>query len=602
MRLKSFYGQDTKSVMNAIKHSLGEEAIIISTRQESDGRVRITAAIDEKSQSQKTKTQPELFDTKDHLSLIEEQFYYHGIPLDITEFLLDKIADFPSRDPGLAISSAFESSFHFDPLYLGTDANKTLPLLFIGQPGAGKTSTICKLATKAKLLDKSVSIITLDTVRAGAVDQLEHIAKLLDIDLLSLEDFACLDAAIDVYSHSDLILIDSPGLNPFSEADRQIYQSLISEIEIDPHFIMAAGGDPYEAQEISACFSEIGAKKMLMTKLDITRRYGSLISSACMQNISLTNYSNTPQITEDLPAFTPIMLTQLLFPNLSSEIKKKVTELKHKETSPMVSNQKPSLAHPPKTIAIASGKGGVGKTWFSITLAHAMSKAGLKVLLFDGDLGLANVDIQLGLMPERDLNSVISGKTSLINAITPYKEGGFDILAGHSGSGSLAALPPQKLARLKEDLFHIAKGYDLLLLDLGAGIDRPVRQFSATADMIIVLTTDEPTALTDAYAFLKLTHSTNPDTIYEVVVNQAKSRSEGEKTYEAIKKSCISFLDFAPPLGGVIRQDSHVRDTIRYQTPILTRHPGCEAAQDMITLTNDLIHKIDEWELVDNVA
>src|ERR1700679_2054890 len=116
--------------------------------------------------------------------------------------------------------------------------------------------------------------------------------------------------------------------------------------------------------------------------------------------------------------------------------------------------------HCKNMIAIASGKGGVGKTWFAITLCHALAKRKKKVLLFDGDLGLANVDIQLGLTPDRDLGAVIEGSSSLGNAVVKYKEGGFDILAGRSGSGSLAMLPSQKLFDLRNDLITLARNYD----------------------------------------------------------------------------------------------------------------------------------------------
>src|SRR6185312_6804108 len=123
----------------------------------------------------------------------------------------------------------------------------------------------------------------------------------------------------------------------------------------------------------------------------------------------------------------------------------------------------------------------VGKTWFAITLCHALAKKKKKVLLFDGDLGLANVDIQLGLTPDRDLGGVIEGTSTLPGAVLRYAEGGFDILAGRSGSGNLATLPVQKLSDLRNDLMALARGYDQVVVDLGAGVDRSVRQMAGPA-------------------------------------------------------------------------------------------------------------------------
>ena len=128
-----------------------------------------------------------------------------------------------------------------------------------------------------------------------------------------------------------------------------------------------------------------------------------------------------------------------------------------------------------KLIAVASGKGGVGKTWFAVTLAHALANQGRKILLFDGDLGLANVDIQLGLMPKRDLGSVLDGEIALKGALLTYEDGGFDILAGRSGTGSLANLSAQRLAELVIELEKLAVDYDHVVVDLGAGIERTIR-------------------------------------------------------------------------------------------------------------------------------
>ena len=118
------------------------------------------------------------------------------------------------------------------------------------------------------------------------------------------------------------------------------------------------------------------------------------------------------------------------------------------------------------TLAVASGKGGVGKTWFSITLAHALSMMGQRSLLFDGDLGLANVDIQLGLMPKRDLGAVLGGTISLKRATEHFGDGGFDVIAGRSGSGNLATLPTHHLVELQQELVSVTKDYDRVIFDL----------------------------------------------------------------------------------------------------------------------------------------
>ncbi|CAA7611689.1 Site-determining protein [Candidatus Terasakiella magnetica] len=240
-------------------------------------------------------------------------------------------------------------------------------------------------------------------------------------------------------------------------------------------------------------------------------------------------------------------------------------------------------------IAVASGKGGVGKTWFAITLSHALARAGQRVLLFDGDLGLANVDIQLGLMPKTDLGSVVAGRLTLNQALVNYPEGGFDVIAGRSGSGTLANIPLSRLQMLGDDLALLAGGYDRVVVDLGAGVEKTTRNFSQQAGTIMVVTTDEPTSLTDAYAFIKVTHMERPGTDMRVVVNMANSTREGERIYNTLLKACEGFLKISPQLAGVIRRDLKVREAIRNQTPIMTRSPNAEAAADVEAIVQRLI-------------
>lgn len=240
-------------------------------------------------------------------------------------------------------------------------------------------------------------------------------------------------------------------------------------------------------------------------------------------------------------------------------------------------------------VAIASGKGGVGKTWFSITLSHALAKAGRRTLLFDGDLGLANVDIQLGLTPDRDLGGVITGRIGLAQAATHFEEGGFDIVAGRSGTGSLATLPAQRLAQLGSEIVEVARQYDQVVLDLGAGLDRTVRLLAASAGTTLVITTPEPTALTDAYAYIKVTHADEPTADLRVVVNMATNAAEGQRTYGTLLKACQGFLKISPPLAGIVRRDKKVAECIRRQSPLLTKYPASEAAQDIEGVVDRLL-------------
>lgn len=240
-------------------------------------------------------------------------------------------------------------------------------------------------------------------------------------------------------------------------------------------------------------------------------------------------------------------------------------------------------------IAIASGKGGVGKTWLAISLAQALSRLGRRVLLFDGDLGLANIDVQLGLDAGTDLATVLSGGATLREAARDYPAGGFQLICGRSGSGRLAALARARGDQLFADLAALAGDFDVALLDLPAGLDRLVRSGLALATRQLVVLTDEPTALTDAYALVKVTHKDSARPPPAVVVNLAASHQAGRQTFQGFAGVCARFLDLQPSLAGVVRRDGRVPDAIRHQVPLLVRHPLAPAARDLEVVAHELV-------------
>ena len=240
-------------------------------------------------------------------------------------------------------------------------------------------------------------------------------------------------------------------------------------------------------------------------------------------------------------------------------------------------------------IAVASGKGGVGKTFFAITLTHAIARAGRRSLLFDGDLGLANVDVHLGLNPVNDLSRVLTGKMPLSGAVQTVDSAGFAVIAGRSGSAALSSLAPAQISGLGRAILSLAPSYDRVVLDMGAGLDRTVRTLTAHALTNLVIINEDPTALTDAYAFIKLTKQQRPNADLRVVVNLASSQRDGERAFGALRRACESFLGLQIPLLGVVRRDNLVTEAIRRQAPLLVRHPNSAAAADIEAIAEKLM-------------
>ncbi|MBV6492566.1 MAG: Flagellum site-determining protein YlxH [Turneriella sp.] len=253
----------------------------------------------------------------------------------------------------------------------------------------------------------------------------------------------------------------------------------------------------------------------------------------------------------------------------------------------MVGKTEPGTAT--QIITLTSGKGGVGKSTISVNLGLALAAAGKKVLLFDADLGLANINVLLGVVPKFNLYHVIKGHKELEDIIIHTPEG-LDIIAGASGYSMLANLSDKERASLV-DAFESLTGYDIMLIDTGAGVSSNVVGFTLPADKVIVVTTPEPTAITDAYGIIKSIVLVAPDKQIKLLVNRASSSLEGKKVAERVINISNQFLNVRVDSLGFIFDDDSVPKSIRRQKPFYLLFPNSKASSCLDIITSRILEQ-----------
>ncbi len=229
-------------------------------------------------------------------------------------------------------------------------------------------------------------------------------------------------------------------------------------------------------------------------------------------------------------------------------------------------------------LAVTSGKGGVGKTTVSVNLAVACASQGRRVLLFDADLGMANTHVFAGVEPARTLLEVVEGRAEFADIVLPGP-GGVDLVCGSSGLSRLAALGTSTLLPLTRSLVQFAQGYDLLILDTGAGIGPSVTAFLPDAAEVLVVATPNIAATLDAYGMIKVIHEMRLGAHVSLLVNQATTRREATEVFERIAACATRFLRTAPASAGYLRRDSHLETANQQRVPLVLRDPANLNAQ-----------------------
>lgn len=248
--------------------------------------------------------------------------------------------------------------------------------------------------------------------------------------------------------------------------------------------------------------------------------------------------------------------------------------------------------NPIQVIAVSGGKGGIGKTNVSVNLGVALSHIGRRVTLLDADLGLANVDVLLGLKPVHTLKQVLDGTQRLAD-VQLEGPGGLKIVPAASGLQEMASLGPTEHAAIIRAFSEIAHSMDVLLIDTAAGISADVTSFLCAAQEIIVVTCDEPTAITDAYALIKVLNQNHAIDKVRLVANMVRGDSEGIRLYEKLQTVCDRFLNTSLIYSGCIPMDEAVRKSVQKQQSVVELYPGSSAAKAFTRLAQT----VDAWPI-----
>lgn len=260
-----------------------------------------------------------------------------------------------------------------------------------------------------------------------------------------------------------------------------------------------------------------------------------------------------------------------------------------------------SLKTEAKSIAVMSGKGGVGKSNFSLNFSLALQKENKRVLLFDLDIGMGNIDILIG---ESSPYSIVDffNQDMLLSEIISSGPNGLDYISGGTGLGVIFSLDEEKFQRFLQQLELLFKLYDYIVFDMGAGISEDSLRFLLSVDEIIVITTPEPTSMTDAYAAIKNVCVNNKSIPFSIIVNRAFNKKVGELTYKRLEQTINQFLHREVSLLGIIPDDSTIMKAVIEQKPFTLFQPSCQASKALVMISKNYLQMKNTIEEIQDEA
>ncbi len=325
MRIKTFKAESMAAGMRLVRQALGDDAIIISTRENGPGSVTLSAAIDDDlEQELATELLAESYSgavfESDPVPGIAERLWsahaetmlsaleFHSVPSDLSERLVRTALDSGEADPADALAAALLTHFTFEPLAKAPRR----PCMLVGPPGSGKTVTVAKLAARAVMADLRIQPMTTDVVRAGGIDQLAAFTGMLKLDLIAVESAAEIKRAVSNIVNDRSVVIDTAGINPFNDSELSLLADYIVASKAEPILVLPAGGDARELADIAEIFADLGVSRLICTRVDVARRFGSVLAAADAANLRLADFSVTPYVGEGMHGVDPVSLARLL--------------------------------------------------------------------------------------------------------------------------------------------------------------------------------------------------------------------------------------------------------------------------------------------------
>lgn len=327
MRLKSFEAPTLKQAMDQIRASLGEDALIVATDRAGRGTaVRVTAAIpDARETSDVLHVDPREFNgtpTKDPVPLLRNALADNGVREELSLRLLEAASLVPTPvAPALALAAALDTVFDFSPMgktggRVATGHGLRRATLLVGPPGAGKTVSAAKLAARAHAARNTVHLATIDTVKTGGIEHLAALADALEIEMTLARNPRELTLLI-AGAGGDVTIVDSAGINPFDEEEAKDLARFLDAAAVEPVLVLPAGLDRIDAVETALAFARMGCRRMVLTRLDMTRRLGGTLEAAYESGLAFSDISVSPAIVGEgggLAALNPVALARLMLP------------------------------------------------------------------------------------------------------------------------------------------------------------------------------------------------------------------------------------------------------------------------------------------------